>query len=121
VSEDETALNPESAAREAIWEHVKNDLESSTTWTECAYLAQLAVEAWKAHPASEVQRLTAELALKDQALDEIKALVQEMCAQAVMIRAGKTSMKGLRAELREAAANDVERILTRLDTQGETK
>jgi hypothetical protein len=53
---------------------------------------------------TEVQRLTAELALKDQALDEIKHALES----------GTWPGYGLTVER-------IERILTRLYTQGETK
>lgn len=42
------APTPEAAAREAVWGYLRDYPDCSITWTESAYIAQLAVEAWKA-------------------------------------------------------------------------
>lgn len=44
---EEDAPTPEAAAREAVWRYLKDYPDCSIGWTESAYIAQLAVEAWK--------------------------------------------------------------------------
>lgn len=47
-SAEQDAPTPEAAAREAVWGYLRDYPDCSITWTESAYIAQLAVEAWKA-------------------------------------------------------------------------
>jgi hypothetical protein len=68
---------------------------------------------------AEVQRLTAELALKDQALDEIKALAQAL-PSAGFRNIDDDYERGSR-HAKDDLKREIQRILTRLDTQEENQ